>query len=89
MPYVTNPYLIPHPSAAVTRQIIKTMETDWKQTLDQCFKHTGAATTAHLFTLSGFQTAEGRGEPSPECLGTQPPLPPHAVSASLTTRAYA
>lgn len=61
MPYVTNPYLIPHQSAALTSQIIKTMEMDWKKTLYQCFGRTRAATTAHLFTLSGLQTAEGRG----------------------------
>lgn len=30
MPHVTNPYLIPHHSAAFTCQIIKTMETGWK-----------------------------------------------------------
>lgn len=73
MPYVTNPYLIPHHSAAVTRQTFKTMETGWNQahTLDQCFKNTTAATTAQLFTLSGLQTAEGGGAASPECLGTQ------------------
>lgn len=66
MPYVTNPYLIPH-------QIIKTMETGWKQaqTLDQCFKNMTAATSAQLFTLSGLKTVKGSGAPSPEGLGTQ------------------
>lgn len=63
MPYVTNPHLIPHHSAAVTRQIIETMETGWSQTqtLDRCFKHTTAATTVQLCTRSGLQTAEGEG----------------------------
>lgn len=72
MPYVTNPYLIRHHSTAVTRQFIKTMEMGCNQahTLDQCFKYTMTTTTAQLFTLSGLQTAEGRGAPFPRCLGT-------------------
>lgn len=63
MPYVTNPYLIPHHSTAVSCQIIKTIEMGWNQipTLDPCFKPTTATTTAQLFPSSGLQTAEGWG----------------------------
>lgn len=66
MPYVTNPYLIPYHSTAVTRQIFKN-NGDWSQVqiLDQCYKQTTAATTARLLTLSGLQKAEGRGASFP------------------------
>lgn len=85
MPYVTNPYLISRRSAAVTLQIIKTMKQTGNKYCSNS-SNTGAATTTHLFTLSGLQTAEGRGAPSPECLGTQNPP---TVSVFLRSEVYA